>query len=142
MVMRSHGTTTAFVLFDGNNMIGEVRDLLEREALEHVDRAFIMTADNHVVNATIGGYNPVGRNDPPDLLIPPMVRAIGTAIDDLSGSEVAIRSGVVEGINILGFGNTQRLVATINSTIAILKRAAIPCTLLAITSSALMYYAV
>lgn len=142
MVMRSHGSTTAFVLYDGNNMVGDVREVLETSAQDLADRVFILTADNHVVNATIGGYNPVGRNDPVDTLIPPMRQSIEKAIKDLEESEVAIKSGVIEGINILGFGNTQRLVATINSSVAILKRAAIPCTLLAITSSALMYYIV
>ena len=139
MVLRSHGSTTAFILFDGNNMLPEVRSFMEREALGYGDRALILTADNHVVNATLGGYNPLGQNCSAGELIPPMIRSLEGALRDLHPSEVAIGSGVVEDINLLGFGNTQRLVATINSTIAVVKRAAIPCTLLAFISSALMY---
>ncbi len=142
MVMRSHGKTKAFVLFDGNNMIGEVRKDLTTEAEKLVDLSFIFTADNHVVNATLGGFNPVGADGGSRELIPLVRDSINMALEDLEESSVAIRSGFIEGINILGFGNTNRLVATINSTIAILKRAAIPCTLLAITTSALLYWAV
>jgi putative membrane protein len=140
IVMSTHGKTSAFILFDSNNMIGEVRQRLSMEAEKRVDRAFILTADNHVVNATLGGYNPLGLHTGAEDYIPLLQKSMDSALRDLGESRVAIRSGLIEGMNILGFGNTNRLVATINSTIAILKRAAIPCTLLAITSSALMYY--
>ena len=142
MVMRSGDTTTAFVLFDSNNMEGDTRDQLIREAEELVDRAFILTADNHMVNATMGGFNPLGMRCGMDELVPLLRESIEHALADLGESSVVVKSGLIEGINILGIGNTNRLVATINSTIAILKRAAIPCTLLAMTSSALVYYIV
>jgi len=142
MIMRSARTTNAFVLFDSNNMVGETRDQLISEAEKLVDRAFILTADNHMVNATMGGYNPLGMKCGIDELEPLLRESISQALTDLEESSVAVRSGLIEGINILGIGNTNRLVATINSTIAIVKRAAIPCTLLAMTSSALVYYIV
>lgn len=142
MIMKSHGTTTAFILYDGNNMVGEIREAIEKEAKKSVDRVLVLTADNHEVNATLGGFNPLGQNCSVEDLMAPMVRSVRMALGEMHTSEVAIKSGEIEGINILGFGNTQRLVATINSSVAILKRAAIPCTLLAITSSALMYYIV
>ena len=142
MLIRSGGTTTAFVLFDSNNMEGPTRELLEREAEKLVDRTFILTADNHMVNATMGGFNPLGMRCDVDDLYHLLRESISDALVDIEESTVAVKSGVIEGINILGIGNTNRLVATINSTMAILKRAAIPCTLLAITSSALVYYIV
>ena len=142
MVMRSGDTTSAFVLFDSNNMEGDTRDQLIRKAEELVDRAFILTADNHMVNATMGGFNPLGMRCGMDELVPLLRESIEHALEDLGESSVVVKSGLIEGINILGIGNTNRLVATINSTIAILKRAAIPCTLLAMTSSALVYYIV
>lgn len=139
MVMEVNGTTTAFILFDANNMLDETRKAMQSEAEGAVDRAIILTADNHVVNATLGGYNPLGLRCENDDLLPLLIRSVQGALKDLGTSSVAIRSGLVEGINILGVGNTTRLVATINSTIAILKRAAIPCILLAMVSSMLLY---
>jgi len=139
MVHRSDGKTTAFILFDGNNMLSETREALRQEAETMVDRALVLTADNHMVNATMGGYNPVGLRCTLQELIPLLRESLEIALNDAEASSVAIKSGFIEGINILGIGNTNRLVATINSTIAILKRAAISCILLAVVSSALLY---
>ena len=138
-VMDINGSKLALVLFDGNNMESSMREQLENIVDDRIDEIIILTADNHVVNATLGGYNPIGLRCTIDDLRPLLEKALDAAISDMTECSATIRVGRVEGINILGFGNTNRLVATINSTIAILKRAAIPCVLLAMFTTALLY---
>ena len=142
IIIRDHEKDLGLVLFDGNNMQAEIRERLRTEAEKVVDRVIIMTADNHIVNATLGGYNPIGENCVADDLTPAMMRSLEQALDDVGESEAAIKSGRIDGINILGFGNTNRLVATINSTVAVIYRAAFACGMLAILASALVYYIV
>jgi len=142
IIIKNDDGTTGLILFDGNNMVPELRVQLIEEAEKHLDRVVIMTADNHVVNATFGGYNPVGMNCTFESLSPVMRESIDHALDDIGETKVAIKSGMIEKINILGFGNTTRLVATINSTVAVIKRAAAVCIFLAVTSTALVYYIV
>jgi len=142
VVIEAAGKKTAFILLDGNNMLPEMTERLRAEAKKLVDLAIVTTADNHVVNATLGGYNPIGLRCSFEELSPLLNYAIHSALKDLGGGRVAVKTGVIRGINIFGFGNTNRLVATINSTVAVIRRAAIACIILAITASALVYYVV
>ncbi|MCK4614923.1 MAG: DUF2070 family protein [Thermoplasmata archaeon] len=142
MVIRARNRTTGLMLFDGNNMLPEIRKAVMEEAEKIVDKAVILTADNHVVNAILGGYNPLGLRCTLEEVIRPMRESMERALEDLGESSVAIKSGLIKGINILGFGNTTRLVATINSTVAVIKRAALACILLAMALSALVCYLV
>ncbi|MFQ6013694.1 MAG: DUF2070 family protein, partial [Thermoplasmata archaeon] len=50
------GQKTAYLLFDGNNMVPELRERLLGSIDDLVDEAEVLTSDNHVVNNTLPGF--------------------------------------------------------------------------------------
>ncbi|EQD50159.1 conserved hypothetical protein, membrane, partial [mine drainage metagenome] len=61
LVTRAAGSTSAYVLIDGNNLLVGMRDPMVRSLETLVDRAEVLTTDNHVVHEVDGGINPVGE---------------------------------------------------------------------------------
>jgi putative membrane protein len=58
-VTEVEGHRTALVLFDGNNMVPGLRDRIRERLAALVEDAEVLTTDNHSVNVTMGGFNPV-----------------------------------------------------------------------------------
>ena len=69
LVVVTGNQTTAYVLFDGNNMQTGARDEIRRRLLARVDECEVMTTDTHVVN-TISGRNQVGLEGQRGHLLP------------------------------------------------------------------------
>jgi len=131
---------SALILFDGNNMLPALRSAVLEAAREMVDEAEVLTTDNHFVNATIGGFNPIGMRLGAETVIPGVQKALRRALDDLEPVEAAMRSGTVEGINVIGQGSTTRIVTLINATIAVAKKAFLPCLALGAFASMMVYW--
>ncbi|MDI6856667.1 MAG: DUF2070 family protein, partial [Candidatus Thermoplasmatota archaeon] len=108
------------VVFDGNGMLIEVRAKLKASVLETglLDALELLTTDNHAVNLTMHGFNPVGSSviDYTNVI----KDVIQEAVSDLEAAEVASAKKAVE-INVAGRGSTSKLTSTINSTISIVK---------------------
>src|SRR5207247_11236719 len=60
LVVETGGQRTAYVLFDGNNMVPGVRDEIRAKLASLVQESEAMTTDNHSVNLTMDGFNAVG----------------------------------------------------------------------------------
>jgi putative membrane protein len=108
----------AWVLLDGNNMVCGLREPLRNAVLEMVDEAELLTTDNHIVNVLVGGFNPIGLNDPDEMIMDAVVRAMKEALADLKDAEVAGTRVEVGDIMVFGKGNTIRLSNSVNSAVA------------------------
>jgi len=106
--------TTAYVLFDGNNMEVGVRERIRDHILLQVDEAELMTTDSHVVN-TIMGKNPIGLRVPVEEIIPWVDEAISEARADLSPAVAAGSTAWCEGIRIFGSHRITQLASTVNT---------------------------
>jgi putative membrane protein len=122
----------AYILYDGNNMVPNLREKILHSVKGLVDDAEVLTTDNHVVNLTIGGYNPVGMKIRSELLIATTRELVQLAIDDLEDVEVGINSKIISNIRVLGNQNTIRLTTTINAMLSILLKTFIICETLAV----------
>jgi putative membrane protein len=130
----SEKNTYAYILFDGNNMVSGLREQILNSIAPYVDDAEVFTTDNHIVNATMGGYNPVGLKIEPKRIIQNIQKLVKRAKDNLAYSEVGVNSGIVKNIRILGKNMPMRLSTTINTTIAIMKNSLIACQSLALVT--------
>ncbi len=119
-VLESEGKKAAYILFDGNNMVRGLRELVLDAIKGMTDEAEVFTTDNHVVHATMGGYNPVGAKYAREALAQKAKETLQRALADLEDVEVGVGSAKVQ-LRVFGHGNTARLTTAINSTVAILR---------------------
>ncbi len=121
MVVEVAGQKVAYLLFDGNNMDRGLREELRKAVSALVDDSEVLTTDNHIVNATMGGYNPVGKNMAHKSIADETVAITKRAIADLEDVEVGASSGYVDDVLVFGHDNTARLTSVINSLISTMK---------------------
>jgi len=119
-VLEAEGKKAAFILFDGNNMVKGLRELVLDGIKGMTDEAEVFTTDNHVVHATMGGYNPVGAKYAQNSLAQKAKETLQRALSDMEDVEVGVGSAKVQ-LRVFGHGNTARLTTAINSTVAILR---------------------
>jgi putative membrane protein len=129
---------TVYILFDGNNMVMGLREKILTSLSSLVDEAEVLTTDNHVVNATIGGFNPVGLKMDQNILVEDVVALVKSAISDLEEVEAGLISGSINNINVFGHENITRLSSVVNSTMAIMKITTFASLLFAVVASALL----
>ena len=130
----------AYILCDGNNMLPRFAGEAAKLALELVDHVRVMTTDNHVVNAVIGGYNPIGERTDLGKFLGAVKKALTLALEDLEEAEAGFNSDQVDEVKVIGQGNALRLSTVINNTVALARHALFPFLILAFLSSALAYY--
>jgi putative membrane protein len=118
----SNNQRNSYVLIDGNNMIKGLREELIKNLKSSLDEIEILTSDNHIVNVKIGGYNPIGLKMDKRKFFDIIQDLIKKSIDELEEVAVGIKSGVVKGIRLFGYGNTARITATINSITSNLRK--------------------
>ena len=140
LVTEVAGKRTALVLFDGNNMIPGLRDRIRAKLGSLMEDIEVLTTDNHSVNVTLGGFNPVGLGIDHDVLVDATERAVNEAIANLEPVEAGIGSGHVDDLYVMGPESATRLTTSVNSTVAILRPAFVATFLLALTASALSLF--
>ncbi|HEV8360313.1 MAG TPA: DUF2070 family protein, partial [Candidatus Thermoplasmatota archaeon] len=104
----------AYVLWDGNNMLPEVTELIGRALEGLVDRFQVMTTDNHSVNLVAGGFNPVGYRCTPDRVAKATRDAVQQALADLEPVECGAVRLTISGLRVFGHDKTARLTSSIN----------------------------
>jgi putative membrane protein len=138
LVVETKNQRTAYILFDGNNMEMGLRERIIKATSDLVDEAEVLTTDNHAVNATIGGFNPVGLRMDKETLVKDAKRLVISAIRDLEDVEVGMNAGLVKKVRVFGHENVARLSSVVNSTMAIMKITTLISLLFAIFASALV----
>ena len=124
--------TNAYILLDGNNVMHGLREKIISAVSGLVDDSEVLTTDNHIVNTTMGGYNPVGLKFEHEAIITCIHKLVRSALMDCEPCQVGMNSMLVNNVNILGQKTPQRLSATINATIAVMQSSLVACQALAL----------
>ena len=135
LAVEADGQRVAYLQFDGNNMVPGLRDEILAAVKGVVDDGEVLTTDNHSVNATMGGFNPVGMRLDRARIAALAADLVGKALADLRPVESAAASGVTHGLRVFGHENTARLTSSVNATISILRPTAILTMGLALAAS-------
>ena len=138
MVVEIGGQRTAYILIDGNNIVSGLTQKVMKCLKDMIDESIIMTSDDHMANVTVGGFNPIGLKIDHKDLVSRVKRLVGKAIEDLEDVEVGGASGKVS-LRVFGPGATARMMATINSTIAVMKFGAVAGLALAFSGTLVWY---
>ncbi|HYA69874.1 MAG TPA: DUF2070 family protein [Thermoplasmata archaeon] len=135
LVVRSGGSTTGYVVIDGNNLMIGRRDPIVRALLGRVDAAEVLTTDNHVVHEVDGGINPVGERYPLAGLIRESLAVLDEALKNLSPVSVRFGEKPVPDVPVLGPGYTARLLTSLGDTLSMFTHMFVATLLLLVTSS-------
>lgn len=121
LVVETDGQRTAYVLFDGNNMVPGLREEMLEILTGLVDEAEVLTSDNHIVNSTVPGYNPVGlRMDHGDLQEAAR-EAVADALEGLRNSSIGGKTGFLADVRVWGHQTAVRLTTAIQSSISTMR---------------------
>lgn len=142
LVLRAAGSTSAYLLIDGNNLNSGLREPILRALETVVDVAEVMTTDNHVVHESDGSTNPVGERYPVAGLARDAVAVATRALGNLAPSEVRRGTKEVPEVLALGPGYTARLLTSIGDTVSVLGNALLTTFLLLLASSLIVLIAV
>jgi putative membrane protein len=123
LVIETGGQKTAYVLFDGNNMVPGVRDAVRSRIAGLVQESEAMTTDNHSVNLTMDGFNAVGAVLDWEVILVQAEAAVREAVENLESAEAAAFASDIADFRIFGPQSASRLTTTINSTLAVLRPA-------------------
>ena len=123
LVIETGGQRTAYVLFDGNNMVPGIRDAIRARIAGLVPESEAMTTDNHSVNLTMDGFNAVGAVLDDTTILAEAEAAVREAVDNLEAAEAAAYSVEIPEFRVFGPQSAARLTTTINSTMAVLRPA-------------------
>jgi putative membrane protein len=139
MVIETAGKKNGYLLYDGNNMVAGLREKILTKVGDILDDAEILTTDNHSVNNTMGGFNPVGEKMNHERIVEISEDLTQKAIDDLEDVDVGIKTGLIHDFNVFGPQSTARLASVVNSTMHTLRWNALTNLTMAITLSVLVF---
>ncbi|HYA54421.1 MAG TPA: DUF2070 family protein [Thermoplasmata archaeon] len=142
LVIRAAGTTTAYVVIDGNNLLIGRRDPIVHALLARVDAAEVLTTDNHVVHEVDGGINPVGERYPLEGLIRESVATLDAALGQVGPVTVRFGEKPVPDVPVLGPGYTARLLTSLSDTLSMFTHMLFATLLLLITTSLIIVLAI
>ncbi len=121
LVAEVDGQKTAYLLFDGNNMVPDLREKLLESIADLVDEAEVLTSDNHIVNNTLPGYNPVGWRTDHDALARATRVAVEGALTSLAPATVGGYTGLLKDVAVWGHQTAVRLTTAINSSLSTIR---------------------
>ncbi|MCI4351385.1 MAG: DUF2070 family protein [Thermoplasmata archaeon] len=141
LVVEAAGTTTAYTLIDGNNLMIGLRARILEAVRGVVTSAEVMTTDNHVVHEVDGGINPVGERFEVERLTHDVREIVERAKADLAPCDIGVATGAIGGVPVLGPGFTVRLLTSLGDTLAVFTNALLTTFLLVVTTSLVVWLA-
>ncbi len=138
VAVRAAGTTTAYALVDGNNLLLGHRATILGALAGVVDQAEVLTTDNHVVHEVDGSINAVGERYPADALAADIRALVVAAVADLSPVDVYSGGTAVESVPVLGPDWTARLLTSLGDTVSMFANAFLMTFLLLLATSLLV----
>ncbi len=127
IVVEAGDQRTAYVLWDGNNMVPEATRAIREAVLGVVDEVRVMTTDNHAVNLEGGTYSAVGLRTDHGTLARISRSAVEEAIGDLEEVEVGAVEGHAPDIRVVGHQRTAQLAASVNAMVSIVPELVAVC---------------
>jgi putative membrane protein len=141
VAVRAGGSTSGYVLIDGNNLLMGRRDAIVKALETVVDVAEVMTTDNHVVHEVDGGINPVGERIPLEQLLRDAKQALAEAQANVVPVEVRFGTKEVPAVKVLGPNLTARLLTSLGDTLSMFTNMLPATFLLLLTSSLVVTFA-
>ncbi len=142
LVVRAGGTTTAYALIDGNNLVLGYRAQVLAALAGLVDAGEVMTTDNHVVHEVDGGTNPVGERISAERLSAEVRAVVEEAKARLAPVRVYGGSRTVPGVPALGPDFTARLLTSLGDTVSMFSNAFLMTFLLTLAASLVVLVAI
>ncbi len=121
MVTEVDGQKMAYLLYDGNNMVPDLRETLLERIGDLVDEAEVLTTDNHIVNNTLPGYNPVGWRTDHEALGAASRAAVEKALASLAPAVVGGHTGLLKDVAVWGHQMAVRLTTAISSSLSTIR---------------------
>ncbi|MGB9636807.1 MAG: DUF2070 family protein, partial [Thermoplasmata archaeon] len=116
LCVECNGKSNAYVLIDGNNMVPGLREKILKSIENIVTDAEVLTTDNHIVNATIGGFNPIGKKIPEEKLIKRVRGVVEKAMSKMEEAEAGGNAGILKNVRVFGHETAPRLATVMNTT--------------------------
>jgi len=116
LCVECNGKKNAYVLVDGNNMVPGLREKIIKGLEGIVDDAEVLTTDNHIVNATFGGFNPVGKKIDHAKIVTRTRELVKRCITNMEPVEVGGNVGILKGVRVFGHETAPRLTTVMNTT--------------------------
>ena len=123
LALEAGGATSALLLWDANGFAPGMNATLRDGLADRVDTLLLATTDNHYVNITPGGHNPLSG---PDFILPAAQSALAEAIADLAPAETAMGRVTIDGVEILGQGMQDRISAAANAVVQVARFSWLP----------------
>lgn len=114
------GKRFAFVLFDGNSILPSIRKEIISSAKEMGIECEVMTTDSHSANVVGGVINPIGRIDREEI-IKRACQCISKATKNMESVEADMKVERVDGVRVFGVSQSQQLIGTVNSIVAVMR---------------------
>lgn len=140
LVVDAGGQRTAYVLWDGNNMLPEVAERIGEALAGLVDKCQVMSTDNHSVNLVAGGFNPIGHRLTPERVAEATRDAVREALDDLEPVDSGADRLTIPGLRVFGHDKTARLTSSVNTMVSLAPQVFIAWVLVAGMATALLLY--
>lgn len=142
LVLEARGVRGAYVVYDANNMEPGLREEILGGLKDLVGEAEVMTTDNHIVNAWIPGFNPLGPRWPHAELVEATRGVVAAAVEDLEEGEAAVASAWARGVRVWGHHSAIRMTSTIQAIMTNLRFNAVVSLALAVAVAGLAFVAI
>ena len=115
-----NGDKFAFILFDGNGILPSTRKDLTSAVKGMGVRCEVMTTDSHSTNVVGGVLNPIGRKNGNEV-VRRACQCVARAAKNVEAVEADMRVEKVEGVRVFGVSQSQQLIGTVNSIVAVMR---------------------
>ncbi len=96
LILEVNEKKAGYIVLDGNNMGGGLRERIISEVGKGLDFVEVMTTDNHYVNRISGGKNPVGEFGGHEKIINACKNAVERAKENISPANLMVSGGETE----------------------------------------------
>lgn len=114
------GDRFAFILFDGNGILPSMRKEIMNAVREIGVKCEVMTTDSHSTNVVGGVLNPIGRRRGEEI-VRRACECVLRAERNLEPVEMDMKVVKVEGVRVFGVSQSQQLIGTVNSIVAVMR---------------------
>jgi putative membrane protein len=144
LVVQVADKRNVYVLFDSNNLVVDLRDLIIRELRgAGFDDAEILTSDTHTTSALRPGkmgYCPLGLLTPHDRIVKAAIQVANSAVNNLEDASVFVASQLIMDVKVAGEENMKNILSGVRDSLKAAKRLAPICFGLATLLSALLLF--
>ncbi|MEM3555819.1 MAG: DUF2070 family protein [Candidatus Micrarchaeia archaeon] len=115
-----NGERFAFVLLDGNGILPSTRKEMINAVKELGVKCEVMTTDSHSTNVVGGVINPIGRKHGEEV-VRRACECVLRAAKNIEPVEADMKVVKVEGVRVFGVSQSQQLIGTVNSIVAVMR---------------------